>query len=247
MLDRRGARVTFVTVPDAAVSGFPTRGFTRKATWYRLLVPDLIAPAKALWLDADALVVDDLEHLWRTEVGSGYLAAVVNLFQDDHLEHAHKLELDPRRYFNAGVMLMDLQAMRRDDCARRLREFTVANAERLTWRDQDALNLVLGDAWEELHPRWNCMLSIMRFATAERVFGRTATLEARTNPGIRHFEGPGPNKPWHVEADPGDQRLYAEARAATPWPRVRLERTPLLARLRTGVRNALDRLGQTRA
>jgi hypothetical protein len=58
------------------------------------------------------------------------------------------------------------------------------------------------------------------------------------NPAIRHFEGPGPYKPWHYLCDRRWRDLYRHHRGATPWPRVRLQgRSP-----RNVWRRARDRL-----
>ena len=56
---------------------------------------------------------------------------------------------------------------------------------------------------------------------AADVLGAAAVEEARRRPGIRHFEGPGDNKPWHLlNRSPGRDAYFAHRRA-TPWPRTR--------------------------
>ena len=54
---------------------------------------------------------------------------------------------------------------------------------------------------------------------ADEVFGAAETEEARTNPGIRHFEGPGANKPWDRRPMTPNAEAYWEHRRATPWRR----------------------------
>jgi lipopolysaccharide biosynthesis glycosyltransferase len=145
----------------------------------------------------------------------------------------------PDVYFNAGVLLMNLAAMRAGDSSRELLDFAVANAPNLGWRDQDTLNLVLGDRRLALHPRWNCMNATYAFREADDVFGAAVADEARRHPAIRHFEGPGQNKPWHYLADPAARELYMRHRAATPGPRFEAEgRTPrnVLRRATRGLR-----------
>jgi lipopolysaccharide biosynthesis glycosyltransferase len=211
-------------VPDEAVAGFPTAGFTRKATWYRILLPDLLPQVdKLLYLDVDTIVRADVGPLWATDLGDHYVGAVTNVFQWDHVHRPAELGLEPNEYFNAGVLLMNLAGMRRDGMSRALIDFAKANADRLSWRDQDTLNLVLAKRRLPLHPRWNLMNSVLLFRSAVEVFGAESVKEARENPGIRHFEGQGVNKPWHVECDHADRQLYAELRRATPWPKVKLE------------------------
>lgn len=229
MVERAGGQISFVEVPDERIAGLPVEGFTRKATWYRILVADLLPQLdRILFLDADLLALEDLGPLWEIDLGDDYLAAVTNVFQADHLRRPAELGIDfPQRYFNAGVMLLDLEAIRRDGCVAAMREYGAAHAGELLFRDQDALNVALGERRLPLHPRWNFMNSFINFPWATHVFGAATLEEARRHPAIRHFEGPGVNKPWHWLCQAEMRERYFEERSHTPWPKVRMEgRTP---------------------
>jgi lipopolysaccharide biosynthesis glycosyltransferase len=245
MIVGNGGAVTFWEIADEACAGLPTKGFTRKATWYRIFLPELLPDVdRVLYLDADLIVLDSLAPLWETALGDNYLAAVTNVFQWDHLDRPAALGLDgPRVYFNAGVLLMNLEAMRDDGATGALLDFGVRNAARLDWRDQDAMNVVLGKRRLSLHPRWNVMNSVLLFPASVEVFGAEAVEEARSHPAIRHFEGPATNKPWHFMCDRGMRDIYFRHRRETPWPRVRLEGvTPrnIVRRIRSGGRAAVS-------
>lgn len=225
MIARAGAEVTFVEVPDEVVAELPTEGFTGKATWYRALLPQLLPENldRILFLDADLLALDALAPLWETDLSGHYLAAVTNVFQADHLFRAAQLGFDrPQSYFNAGVMLLDLKLMRRDGCAEAMRRYGVAHAGDLMFRDQDALNVVLAGRRLPLHPRWNSMNSFQVFPWSAYVFGSQAVDEAGREPGIRHFEGPGANKPWHRGCRFAHREAYFEHRHHTPWSAVEM-------------------------
>ncbi len=229
MLADRGAHVTFHELADERVAGLPTVGFTGKATWYRLFLPELLPDIdRVLHLDADLIAVDTLLPLWETDLGDHYLAAVTNVFMDHHLHRPAQLGLEgPETYFNAGVLLMNLAALRADGQSDEMLDYARQNADRLEWRDQDTLNVMLGHRRLHLHPRWNCMNAVLNFPQSVDVFGAAAVDEARRNPAIRHFEGPAQNKPWHYLSDPGTREAYLRHRARTPWPALRMEgRTP---------------------
>jgi lipopolysaccharide biosynthesis glycosyltransferase len=224
MVDRCGGEISFLSIPDSAVEGLPTKGFTRKATWYRIYLPDLLpAHDRILYLDSDLLVTGDLRPLWETDLSGCYLGAVTNVMEPETQHHPAELGIAPETYFNAGVLLMNLAEMRRDECTGALRRFGVERAAALMWRDQDALNALLGSRRLPLHPRWNCMNSVVVLPWARDVFGAAAVQEARRDPAIRHFEGPSINKPWHLLCERELRDLYFEHRRATPWPRVRRE------------------------
>ena len=225
MVEREGGEISFLRIPDDRLDGLPTVGFTRKATWYRIFLPELRPEIdRVLYLDSDLLVLDSLAPLWEIDLTGNWVAAVTNVFQHNHVHRAAQLGLaGPEVYFNAGVLMLNMEEMRRDGCTEALRSFGVENAPRLAWRDQDAMNVVLGSRRLALHPRWNCMNSILLFPQAADVFGADAVREAREHPAIRHFEGPSANKPWHLLCERDLRELYLEHRRATPWPRVRRE------------------------
>jgi lipopolysaccharide biosynthesis glycosyltransferase len=230
MVERERGSLSFLEVPDDLVAGLPTMEHAPSSLWYRVFLPEL-APQleRVLYLDLDTIVVDSLAPLWDgTELGDRYLAAVTNVFMREHMGRSAAIGLSGDDvYFNSGVMLMNLALWRQDGCAAALREYALEHRERLGWADQDAMNILLGHRRLPLHPRWNCMNSVLDFPWAVDVFGAEAVEEARRRPAIRHFEGPSINKPWHYLCEREMRDLYFEHRRATPWPEVRLEgRTP---------------------
>lgn len=224
MIDGLGATISFLEIPDARVEGLPTRGFTGKATWYRIFLPELLPEVdQVLYLDSDLIAMDSLLPLWDTNLAGACVGAVTNVLQHNHRDHPARLGLAPEAYFNAGVLLMDLAVMRRERKTEALFAYATENADRIPWRDQDALNVVLGQRRLPLHPRWNCMTAVLDFPQSYDTFGRAAVEEARAQPGIRHFEGPGQNKPWHYLCDRDLRETYFRHRRETPWPDVQLE------------------------
>jgi lipopolysaccharide biosynthesis glycosyltransferase len=231
MVEAMGAQISFVAVPDELVAGVPTEGFTRKATWYRTLVPELLPDVeRILFLDADLLALQPLAPLWETDISDHYVAAVTNVFQADWLFRPAELGIDPRAYFNAGVLLMNLDLMRRDGCSVAMREYALTQSGNVMLRDQDVLNVVLGGRRLPLHPRWNCMNAMLFFPWSVYVFGAEAVEEAREHPAIRHFEGPSINKPWIWGSWAPQREAYFEHRRHTPWPEVQIEEVPSLPR-----------------
>lgn len=224
MVEGAGASITFLDVPDVEIAGLTTTGQFPDAMWYRIFLPELIPEVdRVLYLDIDTIAVDSLGELWETDLGDSYLAAVTNVFEPHYAHRPAELGLAPDTYFNSGVVLLNLRQMREDGMTQALRDCALEHAEQFMWVDQDALNVVLGHRRLHLHPRWNCMNSVLNFPWSPGVFGEDAVAEARSHPGIRHFEGPEANKPWHYLCDHRMRDLYFEHRRQTPWPTFRLE------------------------
>lgn len=223
MVERLGGELSVLEIPDEQVAGLPTMDFISSPMWYRIFLPERLPELdRILYLDADTIVADSLEPLRTTDLSGHYVAAVTNVFEPHYLERPAALGLSgPEVYFNSGVVLMNLAEMRRDGCSAALHDFALAHRHEVLWPDQDALNVVLGGRRLALHPRWNCMTSLFLFPWSADVFGARAVAEALERPGIRHFEGPGLSKPWHLLCDRQMRELYVEHRRQTPWPRVR--------------------------
>lgn len=237
MVTRVGGQLSFHEIDADRLVGLPVRGRFGTEMWLRIFLPELLPDAeRALYVDADTIAMSSVEPLVEIDLGDAYLAAVTNVFPEDHLHLPGQLGLTGAEvYFNSGVLLLNLETMRREGCSEALHRFAQEHADELMWPDQDLLNLVLGERRLPLHPRWNCMNSTMHFASAAEVYGAEALAEARRDPGIRHFEGPSINKPWHYACDRAMREAYAEHRAQTPWPEYRLEGTPLASSLRAAL------------
>lgn len=203
-------------------------------TWFRLIVPDLFPDlGRVLLLDADTFITDRLEQLWTTPLNGAPLAAVANVVEPARYQHVRSLGItDPRNYLNAGVLLLDLERLRAEDASTALLTFASQNASRISWLDQDTLNVVFAERWLPLHPRWNAMNSLWTWkGWAEDVFGAQAVDEATTNPGILHFEGPAMRKPWHYLSDHDWRREYRATLERTPWAGTPLDDDTLAVRI----------------
>jgi lipopolysaccharide biosynthesis glycosyltransferase len=225
MVDRLGATITLHPVDPSEVAGLPEWDRIPTTMWHRVLLPALLPEVeRVVYLDADTVVLAPLTPLLDLDLTGHHLAAVTNVPERHMLGHAAELGLSgPARYFNSGVLVMNLALMRRDRSAVELVAYAREHAAALLWPDQDALNVVLGPTRLELHPRWNAMNSVLSFPWAAELLGAEAVAQARAEPAIVHFEGPGPCKPWHLLCNHPWRQRYAEHRRETPWPRWRRE------------------------
>lgn len=227
MLEGLGCAVTFHAIAPEETRDLPVVGEFTAAMWYRILLPELLPGVdRILYLDVDTLVLEPVTPLWELDLDGSYLAAVDNVLLTHHRHRPAAIGLDPTTaYFNSGVLLMNLALMRQDGCTARLRERAIRDAAKLEWPDQDVLNLVLGERRVALHPRWNCMNSLWAREAVD-VFAPVELEEARARPALRHFEGPGANKPWHAACRVPHADVYFEHRRRSPWPRCRRTGTP---------------------
>ena len=122
-----------------------TRDYYTKTTYFRLFIANLYPQYdKAIYLDSDISVIGDISELYNVELGDNLIAAApddviqtTKVFQ----EYAEKVVgvADYRNYFNAGILLMNLDEFRKFNFQDKFLylletiKFTVA-------QDQDYLN-----------------------------------------------------------------------------------------------------------
>lgn len=237
------AEVTFHQVDRARLAGLP-EGYFPSSVWLRIFLPDLLAETRrVLYLDADTIVTDDLTPLWSTDLGGNVLGAVTNPlypFQPPYARTQLGID-DPLDYFNSGVLLMDLDAMRESDVVTDLVRYALDHPDNW-YPDQDALNAVLRGRWLALHPRWNVQTTLFDLPSTQLPFPSEAVREALAHPAVVHYIGP--FKPWRYMCTHPLQDLYLAQAARTPWGVPTYpDRTVKNAMLRRLPLAWLDRLG----
>ena len=168
----------------------------------RLLIPEVLPQSvkKALYLDADVLVAEDLKNLFDINVENYYAAMV-----EDAVPQLHQLELlKGRKYANSGVILFNLNKMRQDKIPQLLWKYLDENFERFsckegpscyTFKDQDLINLVLKDGIKFIDLKWNNQ-DLMKWQD----------VSDSNREGIYHFVS-SENKPW-VSIKSGAHELW---------------------------------------
>jgi lipopolysaccharide biosynthesis glycosyltransferase len=165
-----GADILWRPIDVSLFAGFnPTMAHLSKMTFARLLIPQIIPLGipRVLYIDSDVLVLDSIKELYTLDLEGRTIGAVDDL----HLETAFRVQhLDPwisrvlhkeckglpdvARYFNAGVLLIDLDKWRRDEISEKAIQYLAAHPKTPTG-DQDALNAVLDCAWKPIDQKWN--------------------------------------------------------------------------------------------
>jgi lipopolysaccharide biosynthesis glycosyltransferase len=207
-VDRTRAVIHWWTPRRAGFYGLPLWGRMTIATYDKLEVPALLPEglSKVLWLDADVMALASVADLWDRELGGNLALAVpdalVPRVGSPFGVAAHReLGLDPMTpYFNAGVMLMNLEGWRREDVARRALEYLRGRAAQVFFWDQEALNAVLAGCCGMLEPRWNWSPSLGR---------------AESSPALVHFTGN--LKPWVCASRTPWHARYYEELDGTAW------------------------------
>lgn len=207
-----------------------TRGFPL-ATAYNILAPEYLLQneARAIYMDADMVVMEDLTSLWEyqlnTAVGAVLDAHIVWMSSPSMWRPWREEEVDPMTpYLNTGLMLIDLERWRKENLTGRTLEYLEKYT--LPCVDQDALNFALNGAFDQLHPRYNSMpyhlLKMFRYVDAVDPDQRIG--EAITNPAVVHFHRSFFGKPWtYFSTHPGTKMWRALASEVHPRWRKKID------------------------
>lgn len=139
-----------------------TRDYYSKTTYFRLFLPNLYPQYdKALYLDSDIVILDDIARLYNIDMGDNLVAAA----PDDVIQtypvfqtYVEKVVgvADYRNYFNAGILLMNLHQLRRF----KFQEKFLYLLDRIKFsvaQDQDYLNRMCKGRVKLFEKEWNRM------------------------------------------------------------------------------------------
>lgn len=162
------------------------------AACYRYFIPRLpFDYDKGVYLDCDVIVRGDIRGLFDFDLGDAYIAGA-----EDFIKPSYLNRIGLRRYFNSGVLLLNIERMRRENIAPRLLAATVANRDKFRYLDQDVLNTLLGAESKFLPVKWGAVSSIFRKREVSEFVAPAEIAEAVRDPQILHFTGP--DKPWII-------------------------------------------------
>jgi lipopolysaccharide biosynthesis glycosyltransferase len=191
-------QLTFISIDSEKLLNFPIRetDHVSIATYYRLFAP-IVLPEhidKILYLDCDMIINSSVSEFYNTDINGVALAATLD---EDYMgdEKYTRLNLDgPKSYFNAGMLLINLEYWRTHnvyerciDCIRRI-------PEKLLLHDQDTLNTVLKGEVKLVSVKFNMQTGFLH-KKRKLDDGTRAEIKANVlNPSIIHYTGL--RKPW---------------------------------------------------
>lgn len=224
--------VHWVLLDDSLFSNLPLWGRMNVNTYHRLVIPHILPVSvhKAIWLDCDIIVKGNLAELWDIDLGDNGVYAVQDMvvpYISCRYGIASYKELgiaSNAKYFNAGVMIVNLDWWRLNDVTGRTFAYLREYRRTVFFWDQEGLNAVLVEKWGELDPRWNQIASISgrSFFTAEHLDKMTYQ-QVVNDPWIVHFAGTW--KPWVYHSHNSSRALYFQYLDMTAWAGWRPQKT----------------------
>ncbi len=190
------------------------RDYFSTATFYRLGLDRLLPNhQRVIYLDCDTIVQGDLAELWQTDLKGCVIGAVTDLIMkhmvnqktpstqasgakpaDVYLRDTLKMGELIDNYFQAGVLLLDLEQLR----ALNLEQTMIKDLQSQSYwfLDQDILNKYFLGKVHFLDSRWNVVNSAFDILSSLHESWQKKLEQDAQNPGIIHYAGFEP-KPWN--------------------------------------------------
>ena len=200
-----------------------TRGFDISAM-ARLFAPEVLPASvdRALYLDCDTVVIRRLKNMWEIDLDGNIAGAVQEpTIYPEVKEDIGLKKADP--YYNAGVLLIDLEKWRAEDTGRRLMEYYESRGGKLFANDQDAINHVLKGRIRSIMPIYNFFPNYRYFHYKDLVnrseayaqISKSELHRAKHHPVIIHYMGD--ERPWKAGNLNHYRRAYEIYLEKTPW------------------------------
>ena len=193
---RHGCALHEVRARQDLFAGAPTTKQYPAEMYYRLLAGQLLPPSlkRVLYLDPDILVINPLKSLWETDLQGRIFGACAHTGKTEIANDLSRLRLGTEKYYNSGVLLMDLEAARARISPEALFRFADEHRKELILPDQDMLNAMFGPEILDLPDiLWN--YDARNYSNYYlRTSGEATTDWVMANTAILHFCGK--EKPW---------------------------------------------------
>ena len=163
--------------------------YTSQATYFRFEIPKLITDAKwCIYLDCDIIIKHDIFDLWKERDDAYDICAIKDTGAG--YKCGKKLFKYPERYFNAGVLVMNLDKMRKmnfDKLWKKTHD-TYGKCD----ADQGILNICFNESVKILPLHWNVFYTYVNdpnFNYPSSTYPLKERKEACKNPYIVHYIG----------------------------------------------------------
>ena len=186
-------RIIGIGIDGSLLKDAPVLDRISTETYYRLIAMDYL-PAevdRVLYIDPDTIVINSLREIYDTEMGDNVLLGSSHVTPMFNRINLRRLKMSKgTSYLNAGVLLMNIAAMRRAVTCAEIFAYINENAKKLYLADQDVINALFCDKTLYISP---CIFNLDEKTLFQH--RKELTLEdIRRDSVIVHYNGK--YKPW---------------------------------------------------
>lgn len=199
----------------------------------RLFIDEMLPKEvkRVLYLDCDTIVCDSLKELWQTNLKGNIVGGVQDTVGKRAKEKLGISDVD--KYFNSGVLLVDLEAWRKKKIGEKCLGLIDKYEGAVYHHDQGVLNSVLKEEKYILPMRYNT-ITVHYFFNMNQIrkyyhenasfYSETEIAEAKEKPAILHFTPSFTSRPWIKGCKHPWREKYWNALRKTCWKNEKLQK-----------------------
>ena len=183
---------------------------------------------RILYLDCDTIIIDDISKYYNIDFCGKVIAAVPEPVIT--ASRRGTLGMQPEcDYYNAGVLLFNLDVWRNEDCEEKVINYFLENWKNLPGNDQDAINACFKNRIVTVPPKYNYgsynlyypYKLLKKLAGASSYVTKEEYDDSKANPAIIHYLGE--ERPWRIGNTHPYSNEYIKYLSMTPWHDFQLE------------------------
>ena len=171
-------------------------------TFLKLEIPEILRDVdKVIHIDGDVIVQGDLSQMYNIELADNVLGVVRSI----RIEKSGLIQkMGIEKYFNAGIMMMNLDSMRRNGDSEKLIDMLRNIPEEWNMLEQDCMNVYYKDRCLYLPIKYNCIhFTMIRDFTIDEVNDFYGTDyesydEMVSDALMVHLAGTPGRRPWQI-------------------------------------------------
>ncbi|MDG6369689.1 glycosyltransferase family 8 protein [Glaesserella parasuis] len=207
IVDNHRGSIEFIPINEDDFSEFPqTISHISKTTYARLKIADYVKNVdKVIYLDIDLLIAGSIIDLWNINLDKYHIAACFDSFVEYGLDN-YKAKIgfnESNSYFNAGVLLIDLNKLKNFDLYTKaivcIKEYPY-----IEFQDQDILNIIFKNKVKIINTKYNFQ-PYLRYRILKK---QQLSDQERPNFPISIFHYCGEDKPWHSKCNHTKSQLF---------------------------------------
>ena len=210
----------------------------------RLFLEDILPQniEKILYLDADTLVLNNLDELFKIDIGDYYIAGVVDVMANI-TKYFYKGENNIEVIVNSGVLLINLSKWRKIKFSKLAINLIKEYDDKNYLHDQNIINIICGNQILLLNPKFNVMSEFFYvdykknlkineyFGSTDKFYTPELIDKTLKNPTIVHFISQVWDRPWigeiglikHKTKNPFNS-CYDYYKKSSPWSSEKLQK-----------------------
>lgn len=189
----------FQYVDPQMFSSFPESERYPRLIYYRIFAARLLPQNldRILYLDADTIAINSLEKLYHMDFGENYFLACTHIRKVLNKMNRVRLGIEEDvMYINSGVMLMNLEALRKHIDSQEISDYVSKRKKYLLLPDQDIITALYGNRTGILDSLiYNLSDRVLAFYNSSPKNEKRDLEWIRENTVIIHYYGK--NKPWN--------------------------------------------------